>query len=149
MKWWIAYLPLFHHGPDLIGRNGHAMEIREDIFPTDVLRHQTELAESVVVLVKVRLGNFENASLQALRGDFWKEQTAKMSRSPWKKNEGLDQKKWLTCSLCSVDNSLPNVALIEHGRSPDVIPVLARERIDTVEKWQEISKKHAESAEDP
>jgi len=97
-------LPFLHHGPGLVGGEVHAVEIGETIASLDILADETEFAESNFVVLQISQRHFVHAAFQTVRGDA--------------STRGL------------VDGGLADASGVEHNRGSDVVPLLARERVD-------------------
>lgn len=42
--------------------------------------------------------------------------------------------KTLTCSLCTIDECFTNIAVCEHARGTDIVPIFTCERVDAKKK---------------
>ena len=65
-------LPLLDHGPQLVGREVHAVKVGEAVLALHVLAHKLELAERplrVVLAVEIGERNLVDAALEAIGSD--------------------------------------------------------------------------------
>jgi len=99
-------LPFLDHAAEFVSRQIHAVEVGQDISCLDVFGDEPEFPEgtlSIGIFLNIGERNFENSPFQTFGSDFG--------------------------SLSSVDQSFANLALLEHGRSLDIVPVLPGERV--------------------
>jgi len=99
-------LPFLDHGSELVGRQVHSVEVCQAVTALNFLADEFELPESILVVVQVSLGNLIHTTLKAIRGDFG--------------------------SLRTIHKSFSNIADLEHGRSLDIVPIFASERVDNL-----------------
>ena len=99
-------LPLLNHRAELVLGEGHSVEVGQAGLALNFIDAQAELAESVLLRlgVQVTQAHLEHTSLQTIFR--------------------------VLQALSAVDESLSDLTDVEHGRSLDVIPVLAGERVN-------------------
>lgn len=100
-------LPFLDHGAKLVRGKGHSVKVGETRLSLDFIDTETELAEGLVFALDVQVTkrHFQDTSTQTIL-------------------RALQ-------TLSTVDKSLSDVANGKHGRSLDVIPILAGEGVDT------------------
>jgi len=101
-------LPLLDHTPEFVCGKIHAMEVCEDVVSLNVFCDETEFAErtfSIVVVLKISQGNFEDTMFQTLRGNFR--------------------------TRCPVNEGLANLPQAEHRRRLHIVPFFPCEGIDS------------------
>jgi len=97
---------LLDHGAELVGGEVHAVEVGEAVLALHLLDDELELAERVVVLIEVAQADLEDAALETVGGDL-----------------GASGAR---------DRRLADLTRLELSRGLDVVPVLARERVDNL-----------------
>jgi len=97
-------LPLLDHGPLLVRGEVHAVEVGQAVAPLDILADEAKFAEGDFVVLKIGQRDLVDATLQTVGGDAG--------------SRGL------------VDGRLADSPGVEHDGGPDVVPLLARERVD-------------------
>jgi len=97
-------LPLLYHRSRLVRGEVHAVEVGQAVAPLDVLADEAEFAEGDFVVLKISQRNLVDATLQTVGGDAG--------------TRGL------------VDGCLADSPGVEHDWGSDVVPLLARERVD-------------------
>jgi hypothetical protein len=132
-------LPLLDEGTELIRGEVHSVEVGEAVLALNFINSQLDLAEStILILGKIAERDFDNTTLKVvvgvllMKGERKKKVFILLLEERWasKKVKKKNFNVILTETLGTVDKSLTDLTNIEHGRSLDVIPVLAGEGVN-------------------
>merc|ERR1719354_57914 len=99
-------LPLLHHRAHLVTGQAHSVEVGEAMFALDILADQLEFPEGGLVLVEISLFAFKDTSLKTIGSNLG--------------------------SYGPGNQSLSDLAAVEHAWGFDIIPVLLGEGVDNL-----------------
>jgi len=97
-------LPLLHHRAHLVTGQAHSVEVGEAMFALDIFADELEFPEGGLVLVEISLVAFKDTSLKTIRSNLG--------------------------SYGPGNQSLSDLAAVEHAWGFDIIPVLLGEGVD-------------------
>ena len=112
-------VPLANNGTELVTSKAHSVEVGKTFASLDIFANETELLEVSVDVVEISERNFVDTSLKVVTSNAWKSRVF-IVRSSW----------GLTCSLSTVDQGFSDLAVGEHRRGLDVVPLFTSEGVN-------------------